>query len=54
VATEEEDGLEGLEAEDLRLDELDWTAIDLDEAAAALAVGDCHRRLLTAEALDLL
>lgn len=54
VAAEEEDGLEGLEAEDLRLDELDRTAVDLDEAAAALAVGDGHRRLLTAEALDLL
>ena len=54
VAAEEEDGLKGLEAEDLRLDKLDRTAVNLDESAAALAVGDCHRRLLAAEALDLL
>jgi len=54
VAAKEKDGLKGLEAEDLRLDELNRTSVDLDEAAAALAVSDCHRRLLTAEALDLL
>ena len=54
VATEEEDWLEGLEAEDLRLHQLDRAAVDLNEASAALAVGHCHRRLLPPEALHLL
>nr|GMD09921.1 ATP synthase F1 gamma subunit [Ipomoea batatas] len=52
VAAQEEDRLEGLVAEDLRLDQLDWDAVDLDESAAALAVSHCHRRLLTPEALN--
>jgi len=52
--SQQEDGLEGLKAEDLRLDELDGAAVDLDEAAPALAVGHGHRRLLATEALHLL
>ena len=39
VAAEEENRLIGLVAEDFRLDELDRGAINLDQAAAALAVG---------------
>ncbi|GER42180.1 40S ribosomal protein S16 [Striga asiatica] len=52
VAAEEEDWLEHLVAEDLGLDELDRDAVDLDKAAAALAVGDRDGRFLAAEALD--
>ena len=42
VATEKEDGLH----------RLDWAAVDLDEASAALAVGDGHDNLLPPKALD--
>ncbi|CAL5329289.1 unnamed protein product [Camellia sinensis] len=52
LAAEEEDGLVGLVAEDLRLDELNGTAVDLDETAAALAVGHGDCGFLAAEALD--
>ncbi|CAL5385889.1 unnamed protein product [Camellia sinensis] len=52
LAAEEEDGLVGLVAEDLRLHQLDGAAVDLDQATATLAVGDGHGRLLSAEALD--
>ena len=51
VAAEEEDRLVGLVPENFRLDELDRGAIDLDQAAAALAVGHGDGDLLTAEAL---
>lgn len=46
LAAEEQHGLEGLEAEGLRLQQLDGRAVDADEAAAALAVGDSDRVLL--------
>lgn len=52
VATEKEDGLHRLVAEDLGLHQLDWAAVDLDEASAALAVGDGHGGLLPPKALD--
>ena len=51
VAAEEEDRLVGLVPENFRLDELDRGAVDLDQAAAALAVGHGDGVLLTAEAL---
>ena len=51
VATEEEDRLISLEAENLRLNKLDWEAIDFDEPVAALAVRHGDGRLLPAEAL---
>ncbi|KAM1301386.1 hypothetical protein EV1_012510 [Malus domestica] len=51
LSSEQQDRLVGLESEDLRLHELDWAAVDLDQAASALAVGHCHRRLLPPEAL---
>ncbi|EYU42682.1 hypothetical protein MIMGU_mgv11b023423mg [Erythranthe guttata] len=37
LAAEEEDWLERLVAEDLRLDQLDWDSVHLDQSAAALA-----------------
>lgn len=52
--TQQEDRLEGLEAEDLRLHELNGAAVDLDETAPALAVGHGHGGLLATEALHLL
>lgn len=52
VAAEEEDRLEDLEAEDLRLYQLDRTAIDLDQTTAALAVGHRDGGLLAPKALD--
>ena len=51
VSSQEEDWLVGLESEDLRLHQLDWATVDLDQTTAALAVGHCHRRLLAPEAL---
>ncbi|CAL9093231.1 unnamed protein product [Musa acuminata var. zebrina] len=51
LPAEEEDGLEGLQAEDLRLHQLDRDAVHLDQPAAALTVRHRHRRLLPAEAL---
>ncbi|CAL9779551.1 unnamed protein product [Musa acuminata subsp. burmannicoides] len=48
---EKEDGLEGLEAEDLRLHQLDRHPIHLDQPAPALAVRHRYRRLLPPEAL---
>ena len=41
VLTGDEDGLVDLEAEDLRLDETDWGAVDVNESAALLSV--CYR-----------
>ena len=52
LAAEEEDWLVRLVAEDLRLHQLDGAAVDLDQTATTLTVGDGHRRLLAAEALD--
>jgi len=52
VAPQQEDRLEGLVAENLRLDELDWNAIDLYEATAAFAVGNGHCSLLPSETLN--
>ena len=52
LAAEEEDWLVRLVGEDLRLHQLDGAAVDLDQTATALTVGDGHRRLLAAEALD--
>lgn len=43
VLAEDEHRLEDLEAEELRLDELDGAAVDADEALALLADGDCDR-----------
>ena len=43
LVAEDEDGLEDLEAEELRLDELDGAAVDADEALALLADGNCNR-----------
>ena len=51
VAAEEENRFVGLVPENLRLDELDRGPVDLDQAAAALAVGHGDGVLLTAEAL---
>lgn len=48
MAAEEEDGFVGLEAQDLRFNELDWAAIDLDQASATLAVCHSDCRLLPA------
>lgn len=54
VEAEDEDRLVDLESKDLRLDERDGLAVDLDEALALLAVGDSGGGLLLAEALDAL
>ncbi|CAL9115851.1 unnamed protein product [Musa acuminata var. zebrina] len=48
---EEEDGLEGLKAEDLRLHQFDRHAVHLDQSTTPLAVRHSHRRLLPSEAL---
>ena len=45
VLTRDEDGLVDLEAEDLRLEEVDGGAVDVDEATALLGVGDRGRGL---------
>lgn len=52
VGTEEEDRLDGLLAERRGLEELDRLAVDTDEAAAGLAVGDSDSGLLASENLD--
>ena len=46
LTAESEDGLENLSAEDLRANELDGAAVDLNEAAALLHHGDSHSGLL--------
>jgi hypothetical protein len=51
AAAREHDGLECLEPEHLRPDQLDGDAVHLDEPAAGLGVGDRHSRLLAAETL---
>jgi len=51
---EKEDRLKSLEPEDFRFDKLDGAAVNLDETAPSLAVGNGHRGLLPAEALHLL
>ncbi|KAG6480302.1 hypothetical protein ZIOFF_063782 [Zingiber officinale] len=48
---EKEDGLEGLETKDLRLHQLDWHAVHLDQSTPALAVRHSHGRFLPAKAL---
>lgn len=52
VETEDQERLVDLEAQNLRLDEVERPAVDLDEALAGLAVSDCGRGLLLAEALN--
>lgn len=54
VETEDEERLVDLEAEDLRLNERQRLAVDLDQALALLGVGDRSGGLLLAEALDAL
>ena len=54
VKTNNEERLVDLEAEDLRLDKLERSSIDLDETTAGLAVGNGGGRLLLTEALDTL
>lgn len=51
VSADDQEGLVDLEAQDLRLDQREGLAVDLDEALALLAVGDSGGRLLLAEAL---
>ena len=51
VKTENEDWLVDLESEDLRLNERKRASVDLDETLSLLAVCDCGRGLLLAEAL---
>ena len=48
LLADNEDGLVALEAEALRLEELERLAVHVDEATAALGVGDRHRVLLAA------
>lgn len=52
VGTDDQERLVDLEAEDLRLNQGERLAIDLDEALALLALGDSSSRLLLAEALN--
>jgi hypothetical protein len=52
VEANNEERLVDLEAEDLRLDELERTSVDLDETLTGLAVGDSSSRLLLTEALN--
>jgi len=54
VKAENEDRLVDLESEDLRLNERERTSVDLDKTLAGLAVCDCGRSLLLAEALHAL
>ena len=54
VKAEDEDRLVDLESQDLRLDERQRLAVDLDEALAGLAVGDGGGSPLLAEALHAL
>lgn len=54
VESKDEDGLVDLESQDLRLNERERLAVDLDQALALLAVGDSGGGLLLAEALDAL
>ena len=54
VETEDKDWLVDLEAEDLWLDECKRLSVNLDQALALLAVGDCGGGLLLAEALHAL
>ena len=52
VLTQQQNRLEDLVAQDLRFNQLDGAAIDLDQTAALLAVRDGHGRLLAAKGLD--
>lgn len=52
VESEDEDRLVDLESQNLRLNERQRLAVDLDEALAGLAVGDSGGGSLLAEALD--
>jgi hypothetical protein len=52
LTTQQQNGLERLLSQNLRLHQLRWTAIDLDQTSSPLTIGDGHRRLLAAEALD--
>lgn len=51
-AAGEQDGLERLEPQHLRADQLDRGAVHLDQATAGLGVGHRHGRLLPPEALN--
>jgi hypothetical protein len=51
VEANDEERLVDLEAEDLRLDELERTSVDLDETLAGLAVGDGSSGLFFTKAL---
>jgi hypothetical protein len=50
--TQQQNGLERLVSQNLRLHQLNWTAIDLDQTSSPFTIGDGHRRLLAADALD--
>ncbi len=52
LTTQQQNGLERLVSQNLRLHQLNGTAIDLDQTSSPLTIGDSHRRLLAAEALD--
>lgn len=52
VKTNDEQGLVDLGSENGRLDQLERSAIDLDQTLSGLAVGDSRRVLLLAEALN--
>lgn len=54
LSTEEEDGLESLEAEGRGLEELEGLSVNLDEAGTLGGVGNSGGVLLSAKALDLL
>lgn len=53
MSSEKENWLECLETENVRLDEFDRRAVDLDETAASLAVSHRDGVLLPTEALNL-
>merc|ERR1740124_621821 len=54
LSTEEQDGLESLEAEGSGLEELEGLSVNLDEASALGGVGNSGGVLLSSKALDLL
>lgn len=53
VSSEKENWLVCLETENIRLQEFNRSAVDLDETTTSLAVSHCHRVLLPTEALNL-
>jgi hypothetical protein len=52
LTTQQQNGLERLVSQNLRLHQFISTAIDLDQTSSPLTIGDGHSRLLEAEALD--